>query len=166
MTRVGRLLTAGHLAGGEGGGGPPRPSAMPSSSSLAEQQHHKDLLARIERTAPDDPAFDRLVQDLAEEVRTHVAEEERDLFPRLDRAVAGRDAWLLDVSLFAARLLAPTRVHPHANRPPWNVVAGLSVAPIDRARDLTELAVGLGTATLAEVARALRPGREREGVGA
>jgi hemerythrin superfamily protein len=52
----------------------------------AEQEHAqaKATITRIESRTSDDPTFKSIVAELAQEIRSHVAEEEGTLFPRLE----------------------------------------------------------------------------------
>lgn len=125
-------------------------SALPDgqrewTEALEEQQRQKELLARLERMRPTDPAYEDTVRRLIEETRAHVLEEETDLFPRLEEAVSPAQLTAMAVALETARLLAPTHPHPRApNRPPFNVLAGLSVAPLDWSRDLVGALLAAG----------------------
>lgn len=103
----------------------------------AIEEHHvvKLLLHELEGTAPADERFDAKVTVMMENVRHHVKEEERALFPKV-RARLGR-ARLFEIGdeLRAAKSAVPTRPHPYwPDQPPGNVIVGNAVAVIERAR--------------------------------
>ena len=105
----------------------------------ALEEHHvvKWLLWELEDLSPADERFDAKVTVMIENVRHHVKEEERDLFPDL-RDVATR-AELLELgdALRAAKRHAPTRPHPRgADTPPGNVVTAPIASALDHARDV------------------------------
>ena len=102
------------------------------------EEHHlvKWVLWELERMSPDDERFDAKVTVLIENVRHHVAEEEKDLFPQVNK-VYGR-AQLADLGEAMANLkkTAPTHPHPRSpDEPPGNLVAGPGAALVDRALD-------------------------------
>jgi hemerythrin-like domain-containing protein len=105
----------------------------------ALEEHHvvKWLLWELEDLDPADERFDAKVTVMAENVRHHIQEEERELFADL-RDVATRSELLeLGDSLVAARRRAPTRPHPRgADTPPLNVVAAPVTSALDHARDV------------------------------
>lgn len=104
----------------------------------ALEEHHavKLTLAELERLPATSARHVAKVRFLAESVRRHVAEEEKELLPRLERALddAGRRA--LGEALERAKRAAPTRPHPAApDTPPGNLVTGALAALYDRSRD-------------------------------
>lgn len=105
----------------------------------ALEEHHvvKWLLWELEDLDPTDERFDAKVTVMAENVRHHVKEEERDLFSDL-RDVATR-AELLDLAerLRRAKSDAPTRPHPRgADTPPVNLLAAPVSSALDHAREV------------------------------
>lgn len=104
----------------------------------ALEEHHavKLLLAELDALGPRAPRFDAKVAVIAENVRHHVAEEERELLPRLRKALDARQRAELGAALEAARAASPTRPHPEApDEPPGIFVAGAATALSDRVRD-------------------------------
>jgi hemerythrin superfamily protein len=119
---------------------------------LALEEHHlaKLALAEIERLDGADERFEAKVRVLIENVRRHVAEEERDLIPAMKRVLSQEELRSLADALVRARGSAPTRPHPTApDEPPGNTIANAGAAAYDRSRD----ALGRG------IARVLDRGR-------
>ncbi|MCL8010090.1 hemerythrin domain-containing protein [Streptomyces sp. AS02] len=94
------------------------------------------IMKDLEGCDAGDPEFDRLVGMLMTEVRSHIADEEENLFPRL-RAVCP-PATLDDLGdkVRQAKKLAPTRPHPYApDKPPANKLLAPGAGLVDRLRD-------------------------------
>jgi len=116
-------------------------SKVPGGEELAdhaidEHQEAKELLATLDggegEAADRAPVLARLMQ----EVRSHVEEEEGDLFPKLRAAVGPEELREMGEAMAQAKKMAPTRPHPQApSTPPGNVVAGAAAAVVDKARD-------------------------------
>lgn len=106
-------------------------------AALDAHQQAKEALADIERLRAGDEALDTEMLALIEDVRAHVEEEERELFPRLRSAVSQERLEELGRALRAAKKIAPTHPHPKApSTPPANVVLGAVMGVADRAFDL------------------------------
>jgi hemerythrin superfamily protein len=104
----------------------------------ALEEHHavKLTLAELESLPPTSGRFGAKVRLLAENVRRHVAEEERELLPLLERALDDERRRALGDALDRAKRAAPTRPHPAApDTPPGNFIAGALAAVYDRSRD-------------------------------
>lgn len=129
---------------------------------LALEEHHvaKVALAEIERLEGSDERFAPKVRVLIENVRRHVAEEERHLLPAMKRALSPEELRALADALVRAKGSAPTRPHPTApDEPPANALANAGAAAYDRSRD----ALGRGIARVLDrgrgvVEQALRRG--------
>jgi len=103
--------------------------------ALREHQQVKKTLSAIEK-ADSVIQRDPLLVQLISDVRHHVAEEETELFPKLQASIRRSELQELGTKLAAAKKMAPTHPHPHApNTPPANVVAGAAAAVMDKARD-------------------------------
>ncbi|WP_345477202.1 hemerythrin domain-containing protein [Nesterenkonia rhizosphaerae] len=103
-----------------------------------EQEHQEvnELVSRLEGMEHSDeqraPVLARLIEVLREDVR----DEEDELFPRLQRALAMWQVQALGLAWEVLRRTAPTRAHPVvARRPPGNVLAAVPLTILDRARD-------------------------------
>jgi hemerythrin superfamily protein len=141
---------------------------------LALEEHHfaKLALAEIERLDGADERFEPKVRVLIDNVRRHVAEEERDLLPAMKRVLSPEELRTLADALVRAKGSAPTRPHPTApDEPPVNAIANAGAAAYDRSRD----ALGRGIARVLDrgrgvVEEALRRGeaaarRARQRIG-
>ena len=109
----------------------------------ALEEHHlvEITLSELERMDPSHERYGAKVQVLIESVRHHVKEEERELFPKVRKAIPAAELRELGQQLTAAKPSAPTRPHPEApDTPPGNIVAQALTAPFDAAADLTEAA--------------------------
>jgi hemerythrin superfamily protein len=105
--------------------------------ALQEHQEVKQVLADLDNLGADDPELDRRVRELVADVRHHVEEEERDLFPALRETVGEERLLHMGQAVSLGKLLAPTHAHPEApNTPPANFVVGPAAGIVDRFRDL------------------------------
>ncbi|WBP84480.1 hemerythrin domain-containing protein [Kitasatospora cathayae] len=95
------------------------------------------LLKELEGMEATDSRFDMLVEQVVSEVRQHVADEEQNLFPALERACSPDTLNELGDQVRRAKKLAPTRPHPSApDTPPANKLLAPGAGLVDRARDL------------------------------
>lgn len=104
----------------------------------ALEEHHavKLTLQELEGLPPAHERYAAKVRHLAESVRRHVEEEERELLPLLERSLDEDRRRQLGEALLRARRAAPTRPHPAApDTPPGNFIAGAFAAVYDRSRD-------------------------------
>jgi hemerythrin superfamily protein len=111
----------------------------------ALEEHHivKWTLSELASMAPDDERFTAKVTVLIENVRHHVKEEERELFPKVRKAFTRAELETLGAELAAAARTAPTKPHPRSpDTPPANLVASALTAPIDAATTLVGAAAG------------------------
>jgi hemerythrin superfamily protein len=102
------------------------------------EEHHivKWVLAELDGMSPEEERFDPKMRVLMENVRHHVKEEEKDLFPKLNTLLGKESLAELGEAMVTAKKAAPTRPHPRSpDEPPGNLVAGAGAALIDKARD-------------------------------
>jgi hemerythrin-like domain-containing protein len=148
---------------------------------LALEEHHlaKLALAEIEKLDASDERFAAKMRVLAEGIRRHVEEEERDLFAAARRSLSAQELRELGEALLLARESAPTRPHPAApDQPPANALANLGAAAydrgrevigrrlaraLDRSRDVVEQALRRGEVVAREARQRLGRGLERAG---
>jgi len=105
----------------------------------ALEEHHvaKWLLNEIDGLPGDAERFAAKVKVLIENVRTHVKEEERELFPLVRKAMSREELMELGENLAQLKKAAPTRPHPRApDQPPGNLIAGAVAKVMDTGRDL------------------------------
>ena len=102
------------------------------------EEHHivKWVLSELEGMSAEHDRYDAKVTVLMENVRHHVGEEEKDLFPQVSKLL-GRDRLEeLGEAMAKAKKTVPTRPHPRSpDEPPGNLVAGAGAALIDKAVD-------------------------------
>jgi hemerythrin superfamily protein len=132
-------------------------ATVPGTEDMALEsleEHHivKWVLSELDSMSPEDERFDAKVTVLIENVRHHVEEEEKELFPEV-RDELGRNA-LNDLgdAMAEAKKTAPTKPHPRSpDTPPGNLVAGAAASVADRAVDtMSGIAQG-SVAALADV---------------
>ena len=102
------------------------------------EEHHivKWVLQEIKDTDPRDERFDAKITVLIENVRHHVKEEEKDMFPRVRKALGRSRLNEIGEALEASRKLAPTDPHPRSpSTPPGNLVAAPLAKVLDNAKD-------------------------------
>lgn len=104
--------------------------------SLEEHQHIREQLAEVDRS--DDALAERLHRfaQCMLAVEAHVAEEEDQVFPMLQRQVGHEQLAELGRRMERAMSLAPT--HPHPNTPSHPLgasVTGAVLGVVDKARD-------------------------------
>jgi hemerythrin superfamily protein len=102
------------------------------------EEHHivKWVLAELERMPADHERFDAKVTVLMENVRHHVKEEEKDLFPKVNKLLGRAELDELGDAMTKAKKTVPTHPHPRSpDEPPGNLVAGAGAALMDKAID-------------------------------
>ncbi|BFZ62787.1 hypothetical protein YB2330_003897 [Saitoella coloradoensis] len=103
------------------------------------QQHLgiKQELYDLQNMSTDSPAFEDKFTTLWGKLDLHVKEEEKDDLPKLDAAISAEDAESYATSFQRTKHFVPTRSHPSApDKPPFETIAGLLAAPIDKLGDL------------------------------
>jgi len=130
--------------------------------SLEEHHVAKWLLSELDGMSSTDERFDAKVTVLIENVRHHVEEEEKEMFPAVRKALSRSDLDDLGAVLARAKKVAPTRPHPKApDEPPFNVIAGLVSGLIDRARETGRDAVRRSAQRRRRATTAARAGTRR-----
>jgi hemerythrin superfamily protein len=103
---------------------------------IEEHAEVERLLKDLEGVPADDPRFDELVRKVIDDVRHHLDEEEKDLFPRLRQACTPQQLVELGGKVQQAKKIAPTRPHPAApDHPPYNKLLAPGAGLVDRLRD-------------------------------
>jgi hemerythrin superfamily protein len=113
----------------------------------ALEEHHvvKWVLSELDGMDPHDERYDAKVTVLKENVLHHAKEEEREMFPKVRKAVSPAHLRDLGQQLEKAKKIAPTHPHPRSpDEPPANLVAGLGAAAVDRGRDVVRDLMGKG----------------------
>ncbi|MFH9173693.1 hemerythrin domain-containing protein [Streptomyces albogriseolus] len=114
---------------------------LPNGDGIADKELEDH--AEAERTMKDleavdagDPEFDRLIGELMTEIRSHVRDEEDNLFAQLRSAASEDELRKLGDKVRQAKKTAPTRPHPSApDTPPANKLLAPGAGTVDRIRD-------------------------------
>jgi hemerythrin superfamily protein len=102
------------------------------------EEHHivKWVLAELDGMSAEQERYDAKVTVLMENVRHHVEEEEKDLFPKVSKLLGKPRLDDLGEAMAKAKTTVPTHPHPRSpDEPPGNLVAGAGAALFDRALD-------------------------------
>ncbi|MGW0549538.1 hemerythrin domain-containing protein [Streptomyces altiplanensis] len=114
---------------------------VPNGDALADRELEDHAAAErtmkdLESCEAEDPQFDMLVGKLMTEIRTHIMDEENNLFPRLRESCSAEALNDLGDKVRQAKKSAPTRPHPSApDKPPANKLLAPGVGLVDRMRD-------------------------------
>lgn len=85
----------------------------------------------------EDPEFLKTLQELFKDLKEHIQDEERNDLPALERQLDEDSSDAYARSFERTKLFVPTRSHPSApDKPPFETVAGLMAAPLDKLMDL------------------------------
>ncbi|CAL9651261.1 hemerythrin domain-containing protein [Streptomyces lavenduligriseus] len=115
-----------HVAGGD---------AL-ADKELEDHAKAEQIMKDLEGCQADDPRFDTLMTQLMSEIRSHVTDEEQNLFPRLEAACPPDALMELGDKVRRAKQTAPTRPHPSApDTPPANKLLAPGAGLVDRLRD-------------------------------
>lgn len=115
--------------------------ALPDGNAVADHEisEHSEAektMKALESMSPDNVEFDSTFRTLVGQIKSHVAEEEGELFPRLQQACTAEQLRELGDKLETAKKAAPTRPHPSSpSTPPGNKLLGPMVGLVDRLRD-------------------------------
>ncbi|MER6179657.1 hemerythrin domain-containing protein [Streptomyces sp. NPDC001652] len=114
---------------------------VPGGDALADQEiedhaRAEQLMKDLEGCEAGDPEFDRLMTALMTEIRSHVADEEQNLFPKLHASCPPDALDALGDRVRQAKKVAPTRPHPSTpSTPPANKLLAPGIGMVDRLRD-------------------------------
>jgi hemerythrin-like domain-containing protein len=103
---------------------------------IAEHAEAERLMKQLEETDMMDSSFEPMLHTLMTDVRHHIDEEERDLFPRLRETCSSAELRELGDKIRSSKKLAPSHPHPNApDTPPADTVVGPVVGLVDKVRD-------------------------------
>ncbi|WP_327596088.1 hemerythrin domain-containing protein [Streptomyces chartreusis] len=106
-----------------------------ADKELEDHAEAERTMKALEGVEASDAEFDRLIGELMTEIRSHVRDEEENLFPRLRSAASEDELMKLGDKVRQAKKLAPTRPHPSApDTPPANKLLAPGVGMVDRIR--------------------------------
>ncbi|MEV0222586.1 hemerythrin domain-containing protein [Streptomyces sp. NPDC050704] len=115
-----------HVAGGD---------AL-ADKELEDHARAEQIMKDLEGCEAGDPDFDRLVGMLMTEIRSHLTDEEGNLFPKLRSSCPVEALDELGDKVRQAKKMAPTRPHPSApDKPPANKLLAPGAGLVDRLRD-------------------------------
>lgn len=104
--------------------------------ALAVNAAAEALMRQLEPLEPTDEVFDRVLIKLMAATRSHVADEEAQLFPSLAVACLPMELRELGEKVQAGTLIRPTRPYPSAPATPaGNLLVGPVRGLVDRIRD-------------------------------
>ncbi|MFJ3718436.1 hemerythrin domain-containing protein [Streptomyces sp. NPDC090057] len=107
-----------------------------ADKELQDHAQAEQIMKDLEGLDADDARFDTLMTRLMSEIRSHVADEEQNLFPRLQAACPPEALDELGEKVRKAKKTAPTRPHPMApDKPPANKLLAPGAGMVDRLRD-------------------------------
>ena len=113
-----------------------RVSGQEAEHAKHEHAEAEQTMKRLERLRPEDPAFADELSTLMQEIRTHVAEEEGQVFPQMRQAFSEQGLLDLGAKVETIKKIAPTRPHPSApDEPPGDKILGPVTGLLDRMRD-------------------------------
>jgi hemerythrin superfamily protein len=107
--------------------------------SISEHDAVAKTLLAVDRAKVGSDEMNVALGTLIDLVRTHVHEEESQIFPALQAAMSPAELDNLGEVLATAKAVAPTRPHPLApSGGLGTMVAGALSAPLDKVRDIVE----------------------------
>lgn len=87
--------------------------------------------------SPDDEEFNPTLSALWKHLKQHMEQEEQKDMVAIENSLTAEDSEHLARNFERTKVLTPTRSHPGApDRPPFDTVAGLMAAPLDKIRDI------------------------------
>jgi hemerythrin superfamily protein len=110
----------------------------------ALEEHHlaKTTLAELDEMAVEDERYEAKMTVLAESVRHHIEEEERDLLPKLERLTTDTERARIAEALPRLKELVPNHPHPMApDTPPQSLFGGLLAKVLDTTKDIARLVI-------------------------
>jgi hemerythrin superfamily protein len=109
------------------------------------EEHHivKWVLSELDGMSAAHERFDAKVTVLMENVRHHVEEEEKELFPKVSKMFSRAMLDELGDAMTRLKKTVPTHPHPRSpDEPPGNLIAGAGAAIMDKALDAGRKLVG------------------------
>ncbi|KAI0847613.1 hypothetical protein F5Y00DRAFT_240680 [Daldinia vernicosa] len=102
-----------------------------------EHQITKEQLYKFQNMTPDHSDFIPTLESLMTDLKMHIKQEEEHDLVKLEEALRPTRSRDLAQQFEMTKIFTPTRSHPSApNKPPYETVAGLMTAPLDKLRDM------------------------------
>ena len=106
-----------------------------AAPALEQEQAAKRALQELDKLEPGDPGFETLLARVIADAREHIAYEEREVWPSVQR-MARSELEQIGKKMAIAKKAAPTRPHPHTPPKPGVLkTAGVAAAAVDKVRD-------------------------------
>lgn len=111
---------------------------------MAEKDRHehqlvKEMLYKFQSMKANQSNFIPALDELMASLQKHIDEEEQHDIPFLEKHLSEEESLHMASSFERTKKFVPTHSHPSApNKPPFETVAGLFAAPIDKLRDMME----------------------------
>ncbi|KAI3329216.1 hypothetical protein HD806DRAFT_530615 [Xylariaceae sp. AK1471] len=103
----------------------------------AQHQDIKEQLYEFQKLKPKDEAYLPTLKRLFDDLQTHMKEEEEQDLVKLEHSLSLTESKELSYRFERSKMFTPTRSHPSApNKPPFETIVGLMIAPVDKLRDL------------------------------
>jgi hypothetical protein len=97
----------------------------------------KEHLYEFQGLRPEEEAFIPTLKTLWGHLEQHIKEEETNDLPSLEKTLDETESDQMAASFGRTKKFIPTRSHPSApDKPPYETVAGLMSAPMDRLGDM------------------------------
>ncbi|KAF9002434.1 hypothetical protein BDQ17DRAFT_1306225 [Cyathus striatus] len=107
-----------------------------AETDRGEHQVVKERLYKLTELQPGSHEYDSEINKMMTAIRKHMDREETDDLPMLEAVLNEEDSINAARSFTRTKKFAPTRPHPMApNTPPFETLAGLLAAPIDKLKD-------------------------------
>jgi hypothetical protein len=107
-----------------------------ANQAQGQEQEGKEVLAKLDKLAPEDEEFEAQLAGFITAGRAHIAFEETTVWPSLRDNITAAEADDLGRKLEEGKKTAPTRAHPKTPASPGVLkTAGPAVAAADRLRD-------------------------------
>ncbi|TFK36182.1 hypothetical protein BDQ12DRAFT_725232 [Crucibulum laeve] len=102
----------------------------------ADHQEVKNRLYNLEDLSPGTSQHASLLKEIMDHLKPHNDSEENEDLPLLEAAIGREDSQSAAKSFERTKKFVPTRSHPSApNKPPFETLAGLMAAPMDKLKD-------------------------------
>jgi hemerythrin-like domain-containing protein len=107
-----------------------------ADQAIEQEQQGKQVLDDLRKSELGEHEFDNLVAKFINAGREHIAFEEEQVWPGLRAALNAQQSDLLATKIEQAKVMAPTRPHPHTPPKPGVLkTAGMGAAAADKVRD-------------------------------
>jgi hypothetical protein len=97
----------------------------------------KEYLYQFQALNPTDTEFEPTLRNLWGDLSAHIRKEEEEDLVQLENGLTQNDSAKLSTNFERIKMFMPTRSHPTVpDKPPFETVAGLMAAPMDKLADM------------------------------